>query len=183
MNPKHIHQPMTRALRLFLLAVLCVLFALSGYDLRFGRPPFVSHQKWHGWNCQVDIIPHGCCPVAETKINAALSAVPLQMAHAASVRYVKPGGMTSGLCDSWINACALQYALGLAASGDEIWAQAGTYTPGIFRSDTFQLRNGIALYGGFGGTESVRNDRNITANVTVLSGDLLGNDNTNVKYD
>jgi hypothetical protein len=41
-----------------------------GYDLRFGRPPFVSHQKWHGWNCQVDIIPHGCCPVAETKINA-----------------------------------------------------------------------------------------------------------------
>jgi predicted outer membrane repeat protein len=121
--------------------------------------------------------------VAETKINAALSAVPLQMAHAASVRYVKPGGMTSGLCDSWINACALQYALGLAASGDEIWAQAGTYTPGIFRSDTFQLRNGIALYGGFGGTESVRNDRNITANVTVLSGDLLGNDNTNVKYD
>jgi hypothetical protein len=42
----------------------------SGYDLRFGRPPFVSHQKWHGWNRQVDIIPHGCCPVAETKINA-----------------------------------------------------------------------------------------------------------------
>jgi hypothetical protein len=42
----------------------------GGYDLRFGRPPFVSHQKWHGWNCQVDIIPHGCCPVAETKINA-----------------------------------------------------------------------------------------------------------------
>jgi len=46
------------------------------YDLRFGRPPFVSHQKWHGWNCQVDIIPHGCCPVAETKINA-FTRVPL----------------------------------------------------------------------------------------------------------
>ena len=60
--------------------LLAFFIGCVGYDLRFGRPTFVSHQKWHGWNCQVDIIPHGCCPVAETKINAAVF-LPVRLAH------------------------------------------------------------------------------------------------------
>jgi hypothetical protein len=68
-----------------------------GYDLRFGRPPFVSHQKWHGWNCQVDIIPHGCCPVAETKINAGFSFV---------TSLALAGTQVPGSCSSWKNFLA-----------------------------------------------------------------------------
>jgi CSLREA domain-containing protein len=90
----------------------------------------------------------------------------------------KPGGTTSGICDTWANACDLQYALYIAESVSEIWVKAGTYTPtsGTDRTATFQLKNGVALYGGFAGTETARNVRNPGTNVTTLSGDLSGND-------
>ena len=68
--------------------------------------------------------------------------------HAASgIRYAKPGGLTSGVCDSWENACELQYALGLAASGEELWAEQGIYKPttGNDRAATFQLKTGVAI--------------------------------------
>jgi hypothetical protein len=91
-----------------------------------------------------------------------------------------PGGQTSGLCESWVNACELSYALASAVSGQEIWAAAGTYKPTTVDPDprkaTFQLIDGVALYGGFAGTETARAQRNPAARVTILSGDLNGND-------
>ncbi len=98
-------------------------------------------------------------------------------AHAAGIRYVKPGG--TGDCSSWANACTLQTALTGATSGEEIWAAIGTYKPatdGTDRSVTFQLKDGVALYGGFAGTETSRSQRNPKANVSVLSGDIDNND-------
>ena len=84
---------------------------------------------------------------------------------------------SSGACTSWGSACTLWYALSTVAitgSGDEIWVAAGTYRPtiGVTRTATFQLKSGVALYGGFTGTETRRDQRNWTANVTVLSGDI-----------
>jgi len=113
------------------------------------------------------------------------SALDVTPAHAAGVRYAKPVASGTGDCSSWTNACTLQTALTGALSGDEIWAAVGTYkpTPGTDRTVTFQLKNGVALYGGFAGTETARDQRNPTLNVTILSGDLNGNDNSNVKYD
>jgi hypothetical protein len=89
---------------------------------------------------------------------------------------VKVNGATSGTCGtSWDTACGLQYALTMVAiSGTELWVAAGTYKPtaGADRLATFQLRDGIALYGGFAGGETLRGQRNFTANVTILSGDI-----------
>ena len=84
-------------------------------------------------------------------------------AAAATVyRYAKPAATGSGNCSSWANACILQTALTGAASGTEIWVAAGTYTPttDTDRTATFQLKTGVAVYGGFAGTETARTSRN-----------------------
>jgi predicted outer membrane repeat protein len=100
-------------------------------------------------------------------------------ANGGTVLYVQPSGLDSGGCDSWGNACTLQYALGLAVSGDEIWVSTGTYHPtsGTDRSISFVLISGVGIYGGFNGTESARENRDPSANVTILSGDIgtIGN--------
>lgn len=69
----------------------------------------------------------------------------------------------------------------LVACNVEIWVARGTYKPSstLNQGEFFALRNGVAIYGGFFGTETVLTQRNVTANPTILSGDLLGNDGTN----
>lgn len=94
--------------------------------------------------------------------------------------YASPDG-TSPFCDSWENACSLQTALSAATSGDEIWVKAGIYTPAadtIFLGTSFWLKDGVAIYGGFDGTETTRDQRDWERNITVLSGDLGGDDMT-----
>ena len=62
---------------------------------------------------------------------------------------------------------------------DEIWVAAGTYRPAPPHGDraaTFLRVEGLRLYGGFSGTETVRDQRNAAANTTILSGDLNGDD-------
>ena len=100
-------------------------------------------------------------------------------ARAAGIIYV--GCDAAGARDgsSWADAYTdLQDALAAATSGDEIWVSEGIYKPGSAgdRSATFQLKNGVDVYGGFAGTETERSQRDWQAHVTVLSGDIDDND-------
>ncbi len=92
----------------------------------------------------------------------------------AYVYYVKPGG--SGECASWPDACELQTALGKSVPGDQVWVAQGVYRPGATREATFTLKDGVALYGGFAGTETGLGQRDWQTHLTVLSGDIDAND-------
>jgi predicted outer membrane repeat protein len=104
--------------------------------------------------------------------------------HAAgTIVYVNAGASGAGDGSSWADAFpSLADALAGAASGTEIWVAAGTYKPtsGTDRTATFQLKDGVAIYGGFAGNETQRDQRDWQTNVTLLSGDLNGDDSGNV---
>lgn len=68
----------------------------------------------------------------------------------------------------------IQEALATAQEGDELWVAAGTYVPTTEddRFASFSIPSGVALYGGFQGTEEELTERDLTENRTILSGEL-----------
>ncbi len=92
------------------------------------------------------------------------------------------GGANNG--NSWADAYTdLQAALA-DLNCSEVWVAAGTYKPHASdRAVSFILRSGLALYGGFAGTETLLSQRDPAAHLTTLSGDLNGNDNANIAWD
>ncbi|RZK22751.1 MAG: T9SS type A sorting domain-containing protein [Flavobacterium sp.] len=110
---------------------------------------------------------------------------------AQTIRYVKEIATGTGDGSSWINASnSLQGMIDASASGDQVWVAKGTYKPTLAlrdvttdgmvttaRDQTFILRKGVKIYGGFLGGETGLSQRNFVANITVLSGDLNSNDN------
>ena len=96
-----------------------------------------------------------------------------------NVIYVKADAVGANDGTGWADAYTdLQDALAPAAPDDEIWVAAGIYTPSgrTLRTATFQLITGVSIYGGFAGTEVMSSERDPAKNLTILSGDLLGND-------
>ncbi|MHC4474468.1 MAG: right-handed parallel beta-helix repeat-containing protein [Planctomycetota bacterium] len=103
--------------------------------------------------------------------------------------YVDANAPPAGDGASWATAFKyLQDALADANSNpdpNDIWVAAGVYTPDSNaaeadgtgdRAATFQLINGVGIYGGFAGGESSLDERDWETNETILSGDLAGND-------
>lgn len=97
-----------------------------------------------------------------------------------SIYYVNDEASGANNGSSWINAFTkLQDALAKAGSRDQIWVAEGTYYPdegkGLTNNDrvqSFHLKNGVGIYGGFAGTETKLSDRNWNTHVTTLSGDI-----------
>jgi parallel beta-helix repeat protein len=106
----------------------------------------------------------------------------------ADVRYVTTTGAGSKNGTSWANAypdTLLQTAIN-ESGVTQVWVAKGTYKPTVNvggkadRYKTFQMKNGVAIYGGFDGTETQVSQREISVNKTILSGDLNGDDNYSV---
>lgn len=96
--------------------------------------------------------------------------------HAQTIRFVRADAPPAGANGfSWETAFPdLNQALAVAQYGDEVWVAAGIYKPttGVDRYATFNLPNGVQIFGGFTGTETAPDQRDWTANPTILSGDI-----------
>lgn len=104
----------------------------------------------------------------------------------AQIIYVNQTAIGNADGSSWENAFTdLQDALAATVYGDEIWVAQGTYRPtALFdRNISFELKNGVGIYGGFTGVETELSQRNPELNPTVLSGDIgVTGDSTDNSY-
>lgn len=116
------------------------------------------------------------------KTAAALALLLPSAASFAATRYVTPQGTGDG--SSWAAATSdLQAAINASESGDMVWVAAGTYQPTELiksskkTSKSFMLKDGVSLYGGFAGTETSLDEREVGANAfdmknaTILDAD------------
>lgn len=98
-----------------------------------------------------------------------------------TIYYVKPTGNDANSGTSWTTAFrTVQKALATIASG-EIWVAAGTYYPdeGPYqtndeRSESFYLKNNVALYGGFAGYETNTTQSSSNQTLTIEVTDNVG---------
>ncbi|WP_345246363.1 choice-of-anchor Q domain-containing protein, partial [Nibrella saemangeumensis] len=97
-------------------------------------------------------------------------------------RYVKPVASGTGDGTSWANAAAdIQAMINFVTdhvTGGEVWVAAGAYKPTTTtdRGISFKMKNNVAIYGGFVGNETARNQRPLinltTPSSSTLSGDI-----------
>jgi len=91
--------------------------------------------------------------------------------------HVKPNGDDSNGGMTWASAKkTVKTALDAAISGMEIWVAAGTYTENLL------LKDGVALYGGFEGSETDRESRDWKVHTTILDGGRKGSVVTSPRY-
>lgn len=94
--------------------------------------------------------------------------------------YVRKTAPPGGNGSSWGTALReVQDGINLAVRArgavSEVWVAAATYKPDAGTNDRerhFRPVEGVTIYGGFAGTESLLSQRNIAANPTFLSGDI-----------
>lgn len=96
-------------------------------------------------------------------MGVALLSCALAPCSCANVIYVKWDSPSDGPGISWDNAChTVAAGISAAVADDEVWVARGTYVERV------TLKSGVALYGGFAGTESERGQRDWKVNVATL---------------
>lgn len=90
------------------------------------------------------------------------------VAKSTDTLYVSAQAQASGDGQSWTTAFAtIDEALSSVGDDEEIWVARGTYSA---PQDGWSFRNGTRMYGGFNGTEVVREERDWYRKPTILSG-------------
>lgn len=87
--------------------------------------------------------------------------------------YVNCNAQGADIGTSWADAYTdLQRGLRRAAEscGTEIWVAQGTYDPGRLPATVFTIPANVAMYGGFAGNETSREQRNPNIHRTILTG-------------
>ncbi len=117
-----------------------------------------------------------------TVLIAPLSLSTASLAAAAGPRCYVDANATGGTNDgtTWEDAyTSLQAALADLGC-TEIWVAAGTYKPTVDldRNASFNLRDEVAIYGGFIGGETLLSQRDFDTNYVFLSGDLKDDDDS-----
>lgn len=107
-----------------------------------------------------------------------LIALLVPSALSAQVLRVRAGAPPGGDGSSWAQAFGeLQSALASATAGTQVWLATGTYRPHASdRTVSFVVPDGVAVYGGFAGSETSLAQRDPLANLALLDGDLNGDD-------
>jgi hypothetical protein len=108
--------------------------------------------------------------------SGAIHAAPAQ----GKIWHVDQNGIATGDGHSWKTAFqSLQDALSVASQGDEIWVASGAYYPDASDpTKSFVLKEDVAVYGGFSGSETAREQRDFRKNLTILSGNMGKGDKT-----
>jgi parallel beta-helix repeat protein len=122
--------------------------------------------------------PVGALAVISLAAALILIAAPRQASLADGIiLYVDADATGTNNGSSWADAyTTLQPSLDAAVAGQQIWVAAGTYKPtdGADRTISFQMKNEVAIYGGFDPSvgDDTSEERDWEANVTILSGDI-----------
>jgi hypothetical protein len=117
------------------------------------------------------------------------------ISFAQTVRYVSAAGTNTNpvTATSWANATPdLQGAINASQPGEQVWVRSGLYRPTTTtgpdsRTISFTLKEGVAIYGGFVGSETALSQRPAVSpntsdpSSTTLSGDIgtAGDDSDN----
>jgi hypothetical protein len=108
--------------------------------------------------------------IACPKTTLTLALVCLSASAPASVIYVNKnaaGATHDG--HSWSTAFqTIQAGVGVAVSGDEVWVAASAPAAPNYAEWGIGVKTGVAVYGGFSGTETARKQRDWMVNVTVV---------------
>ena len=107
------------------------------------------------------------------------------LAQAQTTRYVTTTGtnVDPATATSWATSTTdLQGAIAASSANDAVWVAAGSYQPGgpanTDRTLSFTMKNGVAIYGGFVGNETLLSERPAIDPIgdqpssTTLSGDI-----------
>ena len=93
----------------------------------------------------------------------------LSFPTSAAVIYVDQDALGTEDGTRWEDAfTSITAGLTASASGDDIWVKNSTYNEAI------SMKEGLALYGGFAGTETFRDQRDCFANPTIIDATGLG---------